>query len=626
MFCRKATKRPDIEKATKQPPNRRETVAKIVMRRCNFQNAIRSVKRREFTSVTLRIGTRDENVLIPAYLKRRTGYFSLKRLEYPLQLIRPFTDKSHISEKHYILDSMEGNTTLGDTPGSLPDNMIPDFVSDNTNGYKRIRTSFSSIGIKFEMDTVECSSQTEKAVPDADYKLDCNGVKSVFEGINDGNSIIDGNLTDQINAPVEDETKDAPLLQDGSFSGLSITDVRDLDNFINQNPSENPFKLRMKFISRKGDNQNHSDHNELNRIRLQLTDKSLQRESNAANEGDVPLLIDESFLIEDPTLQNESDIKKPTDLKIISEISKQYTETNVIRAKYRQYKIDDAKYQDSFKISENISSNVRFSKNRGNIKKSDDSTFAIKKSKIQKESHNMKVKKVKHRVEHCISHNRVKRLSSLRSNLMRCQYEDTKTINNMNSQNTKCLSNKPDENIVSPVCEEKQRRRVAKTEKSERSSKKKAKTSRFLVMKDFKNYDDLVVKKSKIHGKGVFTPVFIEKNTLIMNYIGEIIGKCVSDKREKMYKKNNIDSVYMFAISEDMIIDATMVGNKARYINHSCDPNCETINSVADRSIVYRSLRDILPDEELTIDYYMSQDMDGEECYCGALGCKFRKI
>lgn len=156
--------------------------------------------------------------------------------------------------------------------------------------------------------------------------------------------------------------------------------------------------------------------------------------------------------------------------------------------------------------------------------------------------------------------------------------------------------------------------------------KRRQSTKARLVMKTFDSYDDLVLAKSNIHGLGIFTPVFIDENTLIMEYKGEIIGKCMSDKREKMYKMNNIDSIYMFSVSEDMIIDATMMGNKARYINHSCCPNCEAIHSMSDKSIKYCSIRNILPGEELTIDYNMAQDINGEACNCGASKCKSRKI
>ncbi|KAM0681748.1 hypothetical protein GINT2_000263 [Glugoides intestinalis] len=156
---------------------------------------------------------------------------------------------------------------------------------------------------------------------------------------------------------------------------------------------------------------------------------------------------------------------------------------------------------------------------------------------------------------------------------------------------------------------------------SKRLKKGKSEGPRRLIMKDFGHYEELIIKESKIHGRGIFTPVDIAVNTLLMEYKGEIIGKCMSNKREKLYKKNNIDSIYMFSVSEDMVIDATMIGNKARYINHSCNPNCEAIHSMIDKSIKYCSIQDIRAGEELTINYNMSQENNGERCNCGAIDC-----
>lgn len=149
---------------------------------------------------------------------------------------------------------------------------------------------------------------------------------------------------------------------------------------------------------------------------------------------------------------------------------------------------------------------------------------------------------------------------------------------------------------------------------------------KIIVMNDFKSYDSLLIKNSNIHGLGVFTPVAISANTLIMEYKGEVIGKCVSDKREKLYKMNNLNSIYMFAVSEDRIIDATLMGNKARYVNHSCNPNCEAVLSQIDKAIKYCSIRDIEPNEELLIDYNMAFDSSSDACNCQDNNCKYKKL
>ncbi|KAI5169600.1 hypothetical protein PAEPH01_0850 [Pancytospora epiphaga] len=133
-------------------------------------------------------------------------------------------------------------------------------------------------------------------------------------------------------------------------------------------------------------------------------------------------------------------------------------------------------------------------------------------------------------------------------------------------------------------------------------------------------YEDLLVKQSNIHGLGLFTTVKIPNGTFLMSYEGERIGKCLSDKREKIYLRNNIKSVYMFKITEDLIVDATFVGNKARYINQSCAPNCYTWTN--DGRISYYSWRDIEPGEELVIDYHFDDVRVNETCLCGASNCR----
>lgn len=136
------------------------------------------------------------------------------------------------------------------------------------------------------------------------------------------------------------------------------------------------------------------------------------------------------------------------------------------------------------------------------------------------------------------------------------------------------------------------------------------------------SYDQLEVRPSKIHGLGIFTRSRIPEGCLLMKYEGEIIGKCTSDKRERNYLKNNIKSVYMFRVDDDTIIDATFIGNKARYINHSCDPNCFSITDTSSRSIVYYSMRAIEPGEELSIDYHFTEEHPSEVCCCGSVACK----
>uniref|UniRef100_A0A8C9H4T3 [histone H3]-lysine(4) N-trimethyltransferase n=1 Tax=Piliocolobus tephrosceles TaxID=591936 RepID=A0A8C9H4T3_9PRIM len=79
----------------------------------------------------------------------------------------------------------------------------------------------------------------------------------------------------------------------------------------------------------------------------------------------------------------------------------------------------------------------------------------------------------------------------------------------------------------------------------------------------------LYVKKSNIHGYGLYTRELINEGEPVIEYIGEYIRNIISDKREKYYDKIE-SSCYMFRLNENIIIDATKWGNSSRFINHSC--------------------------------------------------------
>lgn len=135
---------------------------------------------------------------------------------------------------------------------------------------------------------------------------------------------------------------------------------------------------------------------------------------------------------------------------------------------------------------------------------------------------------------------------------------------------------------------------------------------------------DLALLCSPIQGIGVFSLVNIPPNTIIIEYIGEVIGSGLGDGREKDYDKHGI-GCYLFRLDNETIIDATKKGNIARYINHSCDPNCYSITVPVERKkiVLILSNRIIYPLEELTYDYKFSME-DGMRitCNCGALNCR----
>ncbi|RZC40558.1 SET domain containing protein, partial [Asbolus verrucosus] len=78
------------------------------------------------------------------------------------------------------------------------------------------------------------------------------------------------------------------------------------------------------------------------------------------------------------------------------------------------------------------------------------------------------------------------------------------------------------------------------------------------------------VYRSKIHRRGLFCLRDFEAGEMVIEYSGEVIRSVLTDKREKFYNSKGI-GCYMFRIDDNLVVDATMTGNAARFINHSCD-------------------------------------------------------
>ena len=135
------------------------------------------------------------------------------------------------------------------------------------------------------------------------------------------------------------------------------------------------------------------------------------------------------------------------------------------------------------------------------------------------------------------------------------------------------------------------------------------------------------VKKSKIHGSGVVATVNIKKNIKIIEYVGEKISKKEGDKRsanriKKYSKKKNEGIVYIFELNKKYDIDGTPEYNKARYINHSCNPNCDV--DIIDNKIWIISIKKIEKGQELSYDYgypFDKDDYHDHKCKCGSSNC-----
>ena len=123
-------------------------------------------------------------------------------------------------------------------------------------------------------------------------------------------------------------------------------------------------------------------------------------------------------------------------------------------------------------------------------------------------------------------------------------------------------------------------------------------------------------RRSKIHGWGVYATRAIPKNTRIIDYAGEKISSQESLRREYRYIKRG--RLWCFKLTNRTVIDAAVGGNDARFINHSCRPNCYV--HIAGGVIWIRASRTIGRGEELTYNYHT----DGEgmiECRCRP-GCQ----
>jgi hypothetical protein len=146
----------------------------------------------------------------------------------------------------------------------------------------------------------------------------------------------------------------------------------------------------------------------------------------------------------------------------------------------------------------------------------------------------------------------------------------------------------------------------------------------------------LLVRKSSIHGYGLFARKSFEKDDMLVEYIGQKIRQVIADRREVQYEEEGVGSCYLFRQDRDAIVDATRIGGMARFINHCCEPNAyariivtkPVINDMLDASndfeekhIVIMAARDIAPGEEITYDYKFPVEETKLKCYCGAASC-----
>ncbi|KAI5067133.1 hypothetical protein GOP47_0017661 [Adiantum capillus-veneris] len=130
--------------------------------------------------------------------------------------------------------------------------------------------------------------------------------------------------------------------------------------------------------------------------------------------------------------------------------------------------------------------------------------------------------------------------------------------------------------------------------------------------------------RSKIHDWGVFAVEPIEAGDFVVEYVGELVRPRIADLRERQYEKMGIGSSYLFRIDNETVVDATKRGGLARFINHSCEPNCFTkiITVEGLKKIFIYSKRPIGAGEELTYDYKFPREEQKIPCNCGSSKCR----
>ena len=134
------------------------------------------------------------------------------------------------------------------------------------------------------------------------------------------------------------------------------------------------------------------------------------------------------------------------------------------------------------------------------------------------------------------------------------------------------------------------------------------------------------VRASPLHGLGVFATRRIRRGARIIEYVGERVSHAEADRRYQ-HKDAADNHTFLFIVDARTVIDAGVAGNEARFVNHACKPNCESV--IEHRRVFIDALRTIEPGEELTYDYQIQREADDPPdidaifaCRCGSEGCR----
>jgi uncharacterized protein len=136
----------------------------------------------------------------------------------------------------------------------------------------------------------------------------------------------------------------------------------------------------------------------------------------------------------------------------------------------------------------------------------------------------------------------------------------------------------------------------------------------------------IAVRNSPLHGLGVFALQPITGGVRIIEYLGERVSHSEADRRYQ-HKDRHDNHTFLFIVDARTVIDAGVDGNEARFVNHACEPNCESV--IERRRVFIDAIRDIEPGEELTYDYQIQREADDPPdidaifaCHCGFARCR----
>ena len=134
----------------------------------------------------------------------------------------------------------------------------------------------------------------------------------------------------------------------------------------------------------------------------------------------------------------------------------------------------------------------------------------------------------------------------------------------------------------------------------------------------------IIVRGSEIHGKGVFAARAIARGERIIEYKGAVITE---EEADNLYGADDTNHTFLFLLDNDMVIDAYRGGNSARWINHSCTPNCEPVEE--DDRLYIHAIRNIKAGDELSYEYnlviedrYTPAIKQLYACRCGTKKCQ----